>query len=76
MPTITLLDLTWNERQFLKLLCSERTLREIAQEMGKSTRTIDGYRDELCRKLKLKNRTGLVIWALKHNATSLNKIKL
>lgn len=76
MPPLGLLDLNHTERTFLKLCCSERTFREIAAEMGKSPRTIDGYRDDLLLRLNLKNRTGLVLWALKHNVISLHKIKL
>lgn len=58
--------LTPNERTFLKLVCSEMTYKEIAGEMGLSPRTVDGYRDDLLRKLKVQSRIGLVIFAIKH----------
>jgi two-component system, NarL family, invasion response regulator UvrY len=54
-----------NEIQFLKLCCTEMTYKEIADVMGISHRTIDGYRDQLFAKLNIKSRTGLVIYALK-----------
>lgn len=58
-------DLTDKEVQFLSLCCSELTYKEIAEQMGHSPRTIDGYRDSLFHKLNIKSRTGLVMYALK-----------
>lgn len=59
-------QLTENELTFLQLACTEMTYKEIAQKMELSPRTIDGYRDELLKKLKVQTRIGLVIFAIKH----------
>jgi len=59
-------DLKEPELKFLKLACEEKTYKEIADEMMLSPKTIDGYRQNLFDKLNIKNRTGLVIFALKH----------
>jgi len=56
-----------NELTFLQLACSEMTYKEIADIMNLSPKTIDGYRQELFNKLRIKNRVGLVIYALKNN---------
>jgi len=56
-----------NELIFIKLACSEMTYREIAEVMNLSPKTIDGYRQDLFKRLKIKNRVGLVIFALKKN---------
>lgn len=63
-----------NEKQvqFLKLCCSEMTYREIADSMGISHRTIDGFRDQLFEKLNIKSRTGLVMYALKTGIATLD----
>lgn len=63
-----------NEKQvhFLKLCCSEMTYREIADNMGISHRTIDGFRDQLFEKLNIKSRTGLVMYALKTGIATLD----
>jgi two-component system, NarL family, invasion response regulator UvrY len=53
------------ELEFLKLVCSELTYKEIAERMNLSPRTVDGYRDDLFQKLGVKSRVGLVIFALK-----------
>jgi two-component system, NarL family, invasion response regulator UvrY len=57
--------LTEKERHFLTLVCSEMTYKEIAHEMKLSTRTVEGYRDQLFTKLNVKSRVGLVLYAIK-----------
>ncbi len=64
-------ELNENEILFLKHSCSELTYKEIADLMGISHRTIDGYRDQLFAKLNIKSRTGLVMYALKTGIASL-----
>ncbi|GAB5400230.1 MAG: response regulator transcription factor [Aureisphaera sp.] len=60
-----------NELTFLQLACSEMTYKEIADVMNLSPKTIDGYRQELFNKLGIKNRVGLVIYALKNHLIEL-----
>ncbi|NIG56687.1 response regulator transcription factor [Chitinophaga sp. Cy-1792] len=55
-----------NEVRFLQLCCSELTYKEIAAEMKLSPHTIDNYRQELFDKLEIKSRTGLVLFAIRH----------
>jgi len=57
--------LSAKEKQFLQLICSEMTYKEIASHMQLSPRTIDGYRDMLFEKLGIKSRVGLVLFAIK-----------
>lgn len=54
-----------NELKFLQLACSEMTYKEIAEIMHLSPKTIDGYRQDLFNRLNIKNRVGLVMFALK-----------
>ena len=62
-----------NEREtaFLKLTCSELTYKDIADKMFVSPRTVDGYRDNLFEKLKVKTRIGLVIYAIRNGIVDL-----
>jgi len=55
-----------NELIFMKLACSELTYKEIAEKMFLSPKTIDGYRDSLFTKLNVRNRVGLVMYAIKN----------
>jgi len=63
--------LNQRELQFLTLVCTELTYREIAEQMYLSPRTIDGYRDDLFEKLKVKTRVGLVMYAIKNGIVTL-----
>ncbi len=63
----SLVRLTDKEIEFLKLACTEMTYKEIADKMSLSPRTIDGYRDTLFEKLKVKTRIGLVLYAIKND---------
>lgn len=60
-----------NEQTFLELCCSDLVYKEIAAQMGLSVRTVEGYRDDLFSKLGVNNRTGLVIYALRHGMVNL-----
>lgn len=55
-----------NELVFLEHACSELTYSEIADKMFLSPKTIDGYRDSVFIKLDVKNRVGMVLFALKN----------
>ena len=59
-------DLSDREVHFLKLACTEMTYKEIAGEMELSPRTVEGYRDELFKKLEVQSRVGLVLFAIKN----------
>ncbi len=55
------------ELEFIKLACTEMNYKEIADIMCCSYKTVEGYRDSLYRKLGIKNRIGLVLFAIHHN---------
>lgn len=59
------------EIEFLKLAATELTYKEIADHMCISSRTVDGYRDQLFEKLQIKSRIGLVLYAIKHKLIDL-----
>jgi DNA-binding NarL/FixJ family response regulator len=60
-----MINLNEREIEFLKLSCTELTYKEIADRMGVSPRTVDGYRDTLFEKLPVKTRVGLVLYAIR-----------
>ena len=59
-------NLTDKEKDFLRLICSEITYKDIAAKMYVSPRTIDEYRNHLFEKLKVKSRIGLVMYAIRN----------
>ncbi len=64
--TTTELGLKKNEIKFVKLAATERTYKEIAAVMSLSPKTIDGYRQDIFKRYNLKNRVGLVLFAIKN----------
>ena len=58
-------ELKDRELQFLELVSTEKTYKEIADVMCVSPRTVDGYREDLFEKLDVKSRVGLVVYAIK-----------
>ncbi|HMH20907.1 MAG TPA: response regulator transcription factor [Puia sp.] len=53
------------EKEFLRLVCSELTYKDIADKMFVSHRTVDNYRNTLFEKLKVRSRVGLVMYAIR-----------
>ncbi|MFD2917918.1 response regulator transcription factor [Psychroserpens luteus] len=60
------IQLKKQEEEFIRYACSELTYKEIANRMYRSPKTIDGYRNDLFEKLNIRNRTGLVLYAIKN----------
>ncbi|MCB0467020.1 MAG: response regulator transcription factor [Aequorivita sp.] len=55
------------ELEFIKLACTDMSYKEIANAMFCSYKTVEGYRDSLYKKLGIKNRIGLMLFAIQHN---------
>jgi len=70
-PAATFMKLTERELEFLRHACTELSYKEIADRMGVSVRTAEGYRDNLCEKLNLKTRVGLAMFAVKNQLVQL-----
>lgn len=58
--------LSAQEIQFMKMVCSDLTYKEIAQKMGLNPRSIDTLRDQLFLKLDVRSRVGLAMVAIRH----------
>jgi two-component system, NarL family, invasion response regulator UvrY len=58
--------LSENEIEFVKLACTEMTYQQIAEKMSLSVKTIEGYRENIFQKFKLKNRVSMAMFAVKH----------
>lgn len=58
------LNLSQNEMEFLSHCCTDLTYKEIGVKMKLSQRTIESYRDALLKKLHIRSRSGLVVFAI------------
>ncbi len=63
--------LSENEREFMKLACTELTYAQIAEKMSLSVKTIEGYRESLFHRLNVKNRVTLAMYAVKNGLVKL-----
>lgn len=59
-------SLTERELQVLRLISTEMSTREIAEQLNISTSTVDTYRKNLLHKTKAKNSVGLAMYAVKN----------
>lgn len=54
------------EQKVIQLVCRQYTSSEIAEELGLSKRTVEGYRANVLEKMKAKNSVGILIYAIKN----------
>ncbi|MEY3398345.1 MAG: hypothetical protein RL220_939, partial [Bacteroidota bacterium] len=56
--------LTARELEFLEHCCSDMSYKEIAEKMNVMIKTIEYHRAVLFQKLKVQNRSGLIVRAI------------
>lgn len=59
--------LTQSEIEFIQACVQDESYEEIAKRLQKTVKTIYGYRDRIFKKLQVKQRTAMVMTALKRN---------
>lgn len=64
-PTVPDVQLTDKEITILKLMCEEKSTKEIADMVDLSPRTVEAIRDKLKSKTGVKSMAGLVMYAVK-----------
>lgn len=58
--------LTDYEIEILKLMCKGLTNGEMGDFLGKSSRTVEGYRENIIKKTGAKNTASMVVFAIQH----------
>jgi len=53
------------EVELTKLICEEKTNKEISEELFVSSRTVEGYRTKIMKKMGVKSTAGIVVYAIK-----------
>lgn len=64
-------NLTAREMQLLQRCCSDSSYAEIAKELGVTTRSVEGWRDSIFRKLNVASRVSLAMFAIEHGMVPL-----
>jgi DNA-binding NarL/FixJ family response regulator len=54
------------EKLIIRLICEEKTTKEIAETIFMGSRTVEGYRIKILEKMQVKSVAGIVIYAIKH----------
>jgi len=58
------IKITPKEAIVLRELCTDMSYKEIGYKLNLSRRTIEAYKNNLCEKIGVKTRVGLVVFAL------------
>jgi len=62
------------ELEIIKLICQQKTAKEIAQILFVSEKTVDFHRQKIIEKMNVKNITGLVVYAIKKGLVNMNEL--
>jgi DNA-binding NarL/FixJ family response regulator len=67
-------SLSERETEILKLICRQKTAKEIGEQLFTTPRTIEGHKNNLFAKTGTKNIAGLVVYAIKHHIITLDEL--
>lgn len=65
------IQLSDKEVLFLRLCCSEKSYKEIAEEMEITPRAVEGLRSNLFERLEIGSRVGLVLYAIRNSLVTI-----
>jgi DNA-binding NarL/FixJ family response regulator len=54
------------EKEIIRMICEEKTTKEIAEQLYMGSRTVEGYRIKILEKMQVRSVAGIVIYAIKH----------
>lgn len=66
-PRFGAASLSDKELQIIRLICQEKTNREMSEILNLSPRTVEGARAKIISKINVKNTAGIVLYAIKNN---------
>lgn len=66
--------LSEREIEILKLICQQKTAKEIGEQLFITQRTVEGHKNNLFVKTGAKNIAGLVIYALQHGILRIEEL--
>ncbi|WP_162902900.1 response regulator [Taibaiella koreensis] len=62
------------ELELVRLLCKQRTTKEISKHLHLSERTVEQYRSNITRRIGAKNLAGVIKFALQHGVIQLEEL--
>lgn len=67
---------TDREIEIIKLLCRQKTAKEIGETLYIAQRTVEGHKNNLFSKIGVRNVAGLIVYALQKNIVTLEELSL
>jgi DNA-binding NarL/FixJ family response regulator len=67
-------EFTAKEIEIIRLICRQRTAREISQAVFLSERTVEQYRSNISKRIGARNMAGVIKFALQHGIISLEDL--
>ncbi len=68
--------LTERENEIIKLLCQQKTAKEIGELLFITQRTVEGHKNNLFSKIGVRNVAGLIVYALQKHIVTLEELSL
>ncbi len=68
--------LTEREKEIIKLLCHQKTAKEIGEHLFITQRTVEGHKNNLFSKIGVRNVAGLIVYALQKHIVTLDELSL
>lgn len=68
--------LTERETEIIKLLCQQKTAKEICEHLFITQRTVEGHKNNLFTKIGVRNVAGLIVYALQKHIVTLDELSL
>lgn len=68
--------LTEREKEIIKLLCQQKTAKEIGEYLFITQRTVEGHKNNLFIKIGVRNVAGLIVYALQKHIVTLEELSL
>jgi len=64
------------ETDIIRLICMQKTAKEIGQELFISEKTVDFHRQKIIEKMNVRNIIGLVLYAIKNNLINISELEI
>lgn len=68
--------LTERETEIIKLLCQQKTAKEIGEHLFITQRTVEGHKNNLFTKIGVRNVAGLIVYAQQKHIVTLEELSL
>lgn len=72
--TAPAIDFSDKELEIIKLVCQEKSNREIGERLFVSHRTVERYKMVLMEKMKVKSAAGIIVFAIKHGLCNVHDL--